>query len=94
MADVYKITTADGQEFAWHKSVDELQKTHPGAVITGVLVPDDIRGGTWAPQSTRQALAAEKRAAEPAKEPVAEETPAEAVVVVAVDDKQAKKAEK
>lgn len=93
MADVYRVVTTDGQEFAWHKSASDLQKAYPGAVITGVLVPDDIRGGTFVPQSTRQALAAEKKAAGPKQEPAAEEDPAEAVVVVAADDKRAKKNE-
>lgn len=96
MADVYRIVTADGQEFAWHKSVAELKKTHPGATIVGRLVPDDIRGGTWEPHTDRQAMAAERKAAEPEKD--AEETttttraPAERVVVVV--DTSAKKTDK
>jgi len=75
MAEVYKITTADGQEFAWHGGAAALRKAHPGASITARLVPDDIRGGTWESVSDRQALAAEKKAAGAEGDAVAEDEP-------------------
>lgn len=98
MADVYRITTADGQEFAWHGSAAELKKAHPGATITARLVPDDIRGGTWEPTTDRQAAAAEKKAAEPEPEkparPAAKPEPEQDAVVVVVDEAPTKRAGK
>ena len=87
--DVYRFTCPDG-DFAWHGSVADLRKAHPKAVVTGHLVMDEVGQGSWEPYDAKQAKAAPKNG-EAANEGAAEP---EAVVVVEVEEKPAKKAAK
>lgn len=94
MSDVYHIVLPDGQEFAWHKSADELREVHPGAVITGRLVMDETGQGSWEPMSHQSAVAKARKAdddktAEAKPEPKAKSAEAK-VEVVALEDKNAK----
>lgn len=66
---VYRIVTAGGEEHAWHGTPAALQKTHPGATITGRLVHNDLGEGSWAPYGGTMA---EPPVVEPV-EPAAEE---------------------
>lgn len=59
--DVYRIVLPDGQEFAWHGTLEALPEAHPGAQITGHLVMDAAGQGTWEPYQEPARSAPAKR---------------------------------
>jgi len=61
MAEVYKIITPDGQEFAYHRGAEDLKKDHPGARITHRLVMDTLGQGMFEEYSTGRARAEERK---------------------------------
>jgi len=89
MADVYRIVTPEGHVYGYHGDIDQLKAAHPGAVITGRLVMNEVGEGTFEPYSIAKAQAdrrkaeadkAEKKA--PAKKK--DEAPADDAVAVDV----------
>ncbi len=104
MAEVYRIVLPDGQEFAWHGTVEAMKETHPGAEITGRLVMDEVAQGSWEPFNNRKAARAASDEAKvedkPAaaakvdeKKAAADATPV-AIGIEAKDDKKADAAKK
>jgi hypothetical protein len=61
--DVYRFATADGQTHAWHGPIGALQQAHPGAVVTGHLVMDEVSQGSWEPVSDTPGAPAAKKGA-------------------------------
>ena len=100
--DVYRIVTAEGHEYDYHGTVEQLKDAHPGAQITGRRVMNELGEGSHEPYSIAKAQAAtrkEKAASDaPAEKPAArEEKPAKRTaatppenVVAALDADKAK----
>lgn len=90
MAEVFRITTAEGHIHDYHRGVDQLKQDHPGAVITGRRVMNDVGEGTYEPWSiakeqAAQRKAAAEKAAKKAPSKKKDEAPAEEPVAVVVE---------
>lgn len=90
MAEVFRITTAEGFVFDYHRGVDQLKQDYPGAVITGRRVVNDVGEGTYEPYSIAKAQADQRKAeaektAKKAPNKRKDETPAEEPVEVVVE---------
>lgn len=58
MGDVFRIVTAEGHEYDYHGTVEQLVEAHPGAQITGRRVLNPLGEGAYEPYSLADAEAA------------------------------------
>lgn len=90
MAEVFRITTPEGHVYDYHRGVDQLKADHPGAVITGRRVVNDVGEGTYEPWSIAKEQAAQRKAdaektAKKTSGKKKDEAPAEEPVAVVVE---------
>ena len=87
--DVYRIVTAEGHEYDYHGTVEQLKEAHPGAVITGRRVVNSVGEGSYEPYTIPKARAAErKEAATEGAAPATSGAPAKVTVKAAAASKK------
>lgn len=87
--DVYRIVTAEGHEYDYHGTVEQLKEAHPGAQITGRRVVNSVGEGSYEPYTIPKARAAErKEAAAEGATPTTSGAPAKVTVKTAAASKK------
>jgi len=86
--EVYRIVTAEGHEYDYHGTVEQLKEAHPGARITGRRVVNSVGEGSYEPYTIPKARAAERKEAAAEEAPATSGAPAKVTVKAAAASKK------